>query len=592
MPAPPAVEPGSGQTRVRWTPPSRLHRALAFARRAPVRARTSALSPVAGTACTPAAVGSPALRTRGSCNSEGRRRHAARRSRAGPSQPRLRPRLRAAAQAGAAVSRAWQQAAPRAGSVGWVRPLARAAKPRRSLSGPVLWDVARWPQAPAIEAPRPASASVSVQPRWALRPGLTAQPRPPAPAAAAQAREAAWPAPAPKPAPIPSPAPARALPPPRAGTAAAAFAARATRPQPQATAVTAAGSTNLAPAPEAAAAGGRRDHWRWRWRWRWWWWRWWWRWRERRRRRWDVDRNIDSRYRHLLRRSRQHLRGLRVVHQRRQGSRGHTRRPRRQLGPAFQHVDQCATLCGRSAGRGASIQSMISQEGLRAAGQLPLGQRLHLVLHGARGRWRRRLAEQVEVHRRAQRVQVGPGALLHRRGLAVLLDRRIGRLEDRRQRLAPLADDTPRRAEVKQHRPVAGLDQDVVGRDVAVVDRFAVQQVHGRQQRHQQRASRGLVGRRGQRRAMLLQRAAAVQRHGDVGGAVGFPVAMHLQQRRRIEVRQHAPFVDEGAQPGLEVLGHRQRQRRDLDALAARASEAGMYSLIATSRSSAWSKAR
>jgi hypothetical protein len=114
-------------------------------------------------------------------------------------------------------------------------------------------------------------------------------------------------------------------------------------------------------------------------------------------------------------------------------------------------------------------------------------------MHGTRRGGGRRPLQQQVVQRGAQRVQVGPGALLHRAQLGVLLDGCVRRLEDGCQRLALVADDTPRRAKVQQHRAAVKFDLDVVGRDVAVVDTFAVQLFDGAQQRVEQRAQPGFV---------------------------------------------------------------------------------------------------
>jgi hypothetical protein len=53
----------------------------------------------------------------------------------------------------------------------------------------------------------------------------------------------------------------------------------------------------------------------------------------------------------------------------------------------------------------------------------------------------------------------------------------------------------------------------------------------------------------------LPQRAAAVQGHDHVGGAVVFPESMHLHQRWVIELRQQPGLVDERLQPEREGLG-------------------------------------
>ena len=97
-------------------------------------------------------------------------------------------------------------------------------------------------------------------------------------------------------------------------------------------------------------------------------------------------------------------------------------------------------------------------------------------------------------------------------------------------------------------------------------------------------------GARHARAARRLQRRALVERHHHVGGAVGFPEAVDLDQRRVVEARQQPRLVDEAAQAGLEglavALG---AHRRPGVPLTRAASDDGMYSLSATWRCSEWS---
>ena len=108
-----------------------------------------------------------------------------------------------------------------------------------------------------------------------------------------------------------------------------------------------------------------------------------------------------------------------------------------------------------------------------ASRRVALHQRLVAVLHHATHRGRRLALGDHEVHHCRQGVHVGPRPLLHARHVGVLLDRRIAGLEDHRQRVRHVADDTARSAEVEQHGAVVGEQQDVVGRDVPVVDLVA-----------------------------------------------------------------------------------------------------------------------
>ena len=206
------------------------------------------------------------------------------------------------------------------------------------------------------------------------------------------------------------------------------------------------------------------------------------------------------------------------------------------------------------------------QKARRAGGQQRglAGQGRHLVFHGSRGGRRRRTAHQQEVQRGAQCVQVGPRALLDCAGLGVLLDRRIGRLQDGGERHALVGDHPPRSAEVQQHRLAVGLQDHVVGRDVAVVDAGTVQALQRVKQGPEQPAQPGLVGRLVHAPAHRMQVAAGVEGHGHVGGVVGFPVAVHLHQARRVEAGQQARLVHERAQPQGERFGMRLAVQRHL----------------------------
>ena len=96
-------------------------------------------------------------------------------------------------------------------------------------------------------------------------------------------------------------------------------------------------------------------------------------------------------------------------------------------------------------------------------------------------------------------------------------------------------------------------EQDVVGRDVAVV---ALRRVHHRRAHRaaavsqaRSSASLGALAERGERR---LQRRSLVVRHHHVGGAVLFPEAVDLDQRRMVEAGEQARLVDEALQAGAE----------------------------------------
>ena len=209
------------------------------------------------------------------------------------------------------------------------------------------------------------------------------------------------------------------------------------------------------------------------------------------------------------------------------------------------------------------------QEVLAAVGHGQRGQGRNVVVHRAGGGRRRRTAQQQKVQRGAQRVDVGPGALLHRAGFGVLFDGRIGRFEDGGQRLALVAEHAAGRAEVEQHGAAIGLDLDVVGRDVAVVDAFGMQLLNGPQQRVQHAAQPGFIGRLGHGQPNFLDGAAAQHRHGHIGRAIAFPEAVHLQQRRVVEAGQQPGFVDEGLQAQREGFSVGLRAYRDEHRLGA-----------------------
>src|SRR5437773_357702 len=91
---------------------------------------------------------------------------------------------------------------------------------------------------------------------------------------------------------------------------------------------------------------------------------------------------------------------------------------------------------------------------------------LELVdLHARRGIGRIAAGDRV-VEDAAQRVQIGPGALLDAR--RVLLERRIAGSHHRREGLRAAAQRVARGAEIDQHRIAALAHEDVLRLDVAV----------------------------------------------------------------------------------------------------------------------------
>ena len=169
------------------------------------------------------------------------------------------------------------------------------------------------------------------------------------------------------------------------------------------------------------------------------------------------------------------------------------------------------------------------------------------------------------VDHRSQRIQVGPGAARGLGGVAVLLDRGEAGLQRRRRRVLEGGDGLLGRAEAEQHRADRRED-DAVGADVLVPDAAVVQQRHRIQHRLQPgpqlRLSRHVVE-LGER---VLEGRALVERHDHVGGAVLFPEAVHLDQRRVVEAGEQTGLGDEALQAGLVGVpvafrGHRHRGR-------------------------------
>ena len=203
------------------------------------------------------------------------------------------------------------------------------------------------------------------------------------------------------------------------------------------------------------------------------------------------------------------------------------------------------------------------EKALRDTGHHTLLDRLGVVLHRPRRRWGRRNAEQQKVHDGAQRVEIGPRALAHLRHFGVLLDRRVAGFQDRGERLRAVADDMARGAEVEQDRLAHRRQQDVVGRDVAVVHAFVVQQLQRVEHRVDHPENPGFVGRVRHGLARVAQRDALQVGHHHVGGGVVFPEPVDLHQRRVVEAGQQTRFVDERTQPDRVGLGERGRAHRD-----------------------------
>ncbi|MEO8134621.1 MAG: hypothetical protein ABI831_11660 [Betaproteobacteria bacterium] len=181
-----------------------------------------------------------------------------------------------------------------------------------------------------------------------------------------------------------------------------------------------------------------------------------------------------------------------------------------------------------------------------------LCQRYHRVVDGAAHGRGRGLAHDRRAHHGSQGVHVGPGPLRQPALFRVLLDRRITWLEHRGQRLRQVSDDPARGAQIQQHRHAVGLDDDVVGRDVAVQTLFRMQQLDRGHERHDQRLQDGLRGEAGIGLHHVAQRNPGVIALCHVGGAVRLEDAVDLHQRRMFELGEKPCFLDEAAESRFE----------------------------------------
>ena len=198
------------------------------------------------------------------------------------------------------------------------------------------------------------------------------------------------------------------------------------------------------------------------------------------------------------------------------------------------------------------------------------GQRLIAVVEKPHHRRRWRDPANRKMRHRRQAVQVGPGALVHAGDVSELLDGRIARFHDHRQRLRHVADHPARCTKVQQQGPAGrGQQHDVVGRQIAVVPLLGMDHRQRVGHRPQPAQDGGLVGRAVQGLQVVAQRGALVERHHHVGRAIGLPEPVHLDQRRVVKLGQHLGLVDKAAQPGDEGLGLALRAHADLGPLAA-----------------------
>jgi hypothetical protein len=141
------------------------------------------------------------------------------------------------------------------------------------------------------------------------------------------------------------------------------------------------------------------------------------------------------------------------------------------------------------------------------------------------------------------------------RVFGILLQRRITRLEDHRQRLRPVADDPSGGTEIEQQRAPVGEQENVVRSNVAVKAVVVMNDL----QRVEQRVDQGpqpVLGRGpGHLPQGLPEGNALVERHHHVCRAIPLPEAIHLDQRAVVELGEDSRFIDETAQTDGKGLG-------------------------------------
>ena len=102
--------------------------------------------------------------------------------------------------------------------------------------------------------------------------------------------------------------------------------------------------------------------------------------------------------------------------------------------------------------------------------------------------------------------------------------------------------------------------------------------VNHRQRSHQrikQTAQPSFVGRLQHCTHCVLECQALVEGHHHVGGTVGFPETVNLDQRWVVELRQQLAFVDKAFKPGIEGVAVVLRARKNACATIARSQRRG-----------------
>ena len=132
----------------------------------------------------------------------------------------------------------------------------------------------------------------------------------------------------------------------------------------------------------------------------------------------------------------------------------------------------------------------------------------------------------------------------------ILLLRGVAGLDDAGQRMAPLGDRAPRRAEIEQHGRAIGADDDVVGRDIAMQEVRGVHHLQGIEQRGDDGIELVLRRRPAQTLQPILEALTLLEAHHHVGGGVRLVHARNPHDARVLEARQRARLLQKaGAAP-------------------------------------------
>ena len=180
--------------------------------------------------------------------------------------------------------------------------------------------------------------------------------------------------------------------------------------------------------------------------------------------------------------------------------------------------------------------------------------RRHAVFIEAQGGVLGDLAGDGAVEHAAERIDVGPRALLAAVG-GILLVGGIAGLDDAGERLAHLGDRAAGGAEIEQHGGAVGADDDVVGGDVAMQEIGRVQHLQGIEHRRHDAVELLLRGLAAEPPQPVLEAFPALEAHHHVGRVIGLEHAGDAHDAGMVEARQRARFLQEvGAAPVEDLL--------------------------------------